>query len=137
MNRHWMSPLLSRGVAVFLLSLCAGTAAAASGPDAVTRWNDHLLAVTAPPPPALNRPNTEIIVVGAYMHIAMYDAIGSIDGDYTPFVIHVGDVHPGASREAAAIEAAYRMAIFAYPAAATPPARRSDSCECAPALCSC
>jgi len=117
MNRHWISPLLSRGVAVFLLALCAGTAAAATGPDAVTRWNDHLLVVTVPPPPALPRPNTEIIVVAAYMHIAMYDAISSIDRDYTPFVTHVTNVPGGALREAAAIEAAYRMAIYAYPTA--------------------
>jgi len=120
MNRHWISPLLSRGVAIFLLSLCAGTAAAASGPDAVTRWNDHLLVVTVPPPPApasAARPNTEIIAVAAYMHIAMYDAISSIDGNYTPFVTRVTNVPAGASREAAAIEAAYRMAIYAYPTA--------------------
>jgi hypothetical protein len=115
MNRHWTSTLISRAAAGLLLSLHAGPAAALTGPDAVTRWNDHLLAVTAPDPPAPYRPNPEIAVVAAYLHIAMYDAISSIDGDYTPFVRPVTNVPPGASREAAVIEAAYRMAICAYP----------------------
>jgi hypothetical protein len=117
MNRHWTS--VSRAVAAgFLVSLCASPAAAVTGPDAVTRWNEHLVAVTTPP--AVNRPNPEIAVVAAYMHIAMYDAISSIDGDYTPFVTRVTNVPAGASREAAAIEAAYRLAIYAYPASAFP-----------------
>jgi len=118
MNRHWTSTLISRAAAGLLLSLHAGPAAALTGPDAVTRWNDHLVAVTTPP--AVNRPNPEIAVVAAYMHIAMYDAISSIDGDYTPFVTRVPNVPPGASREAATIEAAYRMAIYAYPVASFP-----------------
>jgi hypothetical protein len=92
---------------LFFLSLGASLASALTGPDAVTRWNDHLLAVTAPDPPAPYRPNPEIAVVAAYMRIAMYDAISSIDGDYTPFVRPVTKVPPGASREAAVIEAAY------------------------------
>jgi len=119
MSRHWTS--VSRAAAaVFFLSLCASPAAAVTGPDAVTRWNEHLLAITAPDPPAPNRPNPEIAVVAAYMHIAVYDAISSIDGDFTPFVTHV-NAPPGALREAAAIEAAYQMAIYAYPLAAAPP----------------
>ena len=59
---------------------------------------------------SVNRPNPEIGVVAAYMHIAMYDAISSIDGNYIPFATHVANAPAGASREAAAIEAAYRMA---------------------------
>jgi len=112
MNRHrtWIS---RSATAVVLLSLCASPSVAVTGPDAVTRWNEHLVAVTTPP--AVNRPNPEIAVVAAYMHIAIYDAISSIDGDYTPFVTRVTNVPAGASREAAAIEAAYRMAIYAYP----------------------
>ena len=111
MNGHysWVS---RSAAAVFLLSLST-TPALATGPDAVTRWNEHLVAVTTQP--AVNRPNPEIAVVAAYMHIAIYDAISSIDGDYTPFVTRVTNVPAGASREAAAIEAAYRMAIYAYP----------------------
>ena len=114
-NRYLSSRVPRAVAAVFLLCSCA-TAAAATGPDAVTRWNDHLVTVTTPPPPAVSRPNPEIAVGAAYRHIAMYDAISSIDGDYTPFITHVTNVPAGASREAAAIEAAYRMLIYAYPA---------------------
>ena len=108
MNRHWKSRLLSGVIALFL-SLSAGAAAA----DVVTAWNDHLLAVTTAA--SANRPNGEIAVVSAYMHIAMYDAVSSIDGNYTPFVTHVANTD-GASRDAAAIEAAYRILAYAYPA---------------------
>ena len=74
MNRHrtWIS---RSATAVVLLSLCASPSVAVTGPDAVTRWNEHLVAVTTPP--AVNRPNPEIAVVAAYMHIAMYDAISA------------------------------------------------------------
>jgi len=109
-NRHGRSALPSRAAAALVLfASCAGPAAAATPADAVTRWNDHLLAVTAPPPPAASRPNPEIGAAAAYMHIAIYDAISSIDGNYTPFATRVANVPPGASREAAAIEAAYRI----------------------------
>ena len=91
----------------------------------MTAWNEHLVAVTTPP--AVNRPNPEIAVVAAYMHIAMYDAISSIDGDYTPFATRVTNVPAGASREAAAIEAAYRMAIYAYPVLDTSRRSRHNS----------
>jgi hypothetical protein len=117
MNRHRLSALASRAAAaLFLLALFAGPAAASTPPDAATRWNEHLLAVTAPPPPAASRPNTEIGAAAAYMHIAVYDAISSIDGNYTPFATRVANVPPGASREAAAIEAAYRILASLYPA---------------------
>lgn len=114
MNGHhtWVSRAAAVG---FLLSWGASPASAATGPDAVTRWNEHLVAVTTPA--AVNRPNPEIAVVAAYMHIAMYDAVSSIDGDYTPFITRVTNVPAGASREAAVIEAAYRTAVYAYPQA--------------------
>ena len=110
MKRHRKPRLLSAVIALFL-SLWAGAASA----DVVTAWNDHLLAVTAAP--SVNRPNPEIGAASAYMHIAMYDAISSIDGNYRPFATHVADAPAGASREAAAIEAAYRIVAYLYPAA--------------------
>ena len=113
MKRHRRPGLLSAVIALFL-SLSAGAASA----DVVTAWNDHLLAVTAAP--SVNRPNPEIGAASAYMHIAMYDAISSIDGKYSPFAIHVVDAPAGASREAAAIEAAYRIVAYLYPAVSFP-----------------
>jgi hypothetical protein len=108
MKRHWKPRLLSAVIAL-VLSAWAGAASA----DVVTAWNDHLLAVTTAA--AVNRPNGEIGVVSAYMHIAMYDAVSSIDGNYTPFATRVTNVPAGASREAAAIEAAYRILASVYP----------------------
>jgi hypothetical protein len=105
-------------VAAACLSLWAGTSAAATPPDAVTNWNDHLLAVTTAP--AVNRPNAEVGVAAAYMHIAIYDAISSIDGNYTPFATRVANPPAGASRQAAAIEAAYRILAYLYPTATFP-----------------
>src|SRR4249920_3884385 len=112
-KRHWKTRLLSAVIALFP-SAWAGAASA----DVVTAWNDHLLAVTTAA--SVNRPNPEIAAASAYMHIAMYDAISSIDGNYTPFATHVGNAPAGASREAAAIEAAYRIAAYLYPMATFP-----------------
>jgi hypothetical protein len=114
LKRHWKSSLLSGLIALFL-SLSAG----ASTPDAVTMWNDHLLVVTTIPA-NVSRPNPEIGAVSAYMHIAMYDAVSSIDGSYTPFITHVPNVPAGADPKAAAIEAAYRILAYAYPAPVFP-----------------
>jgi len=95
-----------------LLGLFAGTAAA----DAVTDWNGVVVGVT------INggRSNPETAIAAAYMHIAIYDAIASIDGRYTPFATLVANAPAGASREAAAAEAAYRILVYLYPAAAWP-----------------
>ena len=95
-----------------LLGLFAGTAAA----DAVTDWNNVVVDVTI----TGGRPNAETSTAAAYMHIAIYDAIASIDGTYTPFATHVANAPAGASREAAAAEAAYRILVYLYPAAAWP-----------------
>lgn len=105
-------------IAAALLSLVVGVAAAATPPDAVTKWNDHLLSVTTTP--AVNRPNTEIAAAAAYMHIAMYDAVSSIDGNFVPFATHVANIPAGALRDAAAIEAAYRILAALYPVATFP-----------------
>ena len=110
--------LLTLVIAAAFLSLGADPTAASTPPDAVTKWNDHLLAVTTAP--AVNRPNAEIAAAAAYMHIAMYDAISSMDGNYVPFATLVANVPAGASREAAAIEAAYRILAFLYPSATFP-----------------
>ncbi len=95
-----------------LLWLCAGTAAA----DAITDWNNVVISVTI----AGGRPNPETAAASTYMHIAIYDAISSIDGRYTPFATHVTNAPAGASREAAAAEAAYRILAYLYPAATFP-----------------
>jgi len=107
MNRYRVA------VSISLLLLCSGTASAA---DAVAYWNDKVIGVTI----AGGRSNPETGVAAAYMHIAIYDAISSIDGRFTPFLTRVANVPPGASPEAAAAEAAYRILANLYPAASFP-----------------
>lgn len=54
----------------------------------------------------------------AYVHIAIYDAVNSIEGGYTMFAVSASNVPQGASAEAATVEAAYRILRFLYPAQA-------------------
>jgi hypothetical protein len=54
----------------------------------------------------------------AYMHIAIYDSVNAIEGGYTVFAISPSNVPPGASTEAATVEAAYRVLKSLYPAQA-------------------
>ena len=111
-------------IAMAFLGLYAGTAPA----DAVTDWNNVVIGVT------INggRSNPETGIAAAYMHIAIYDAIASIDGRYTPFATLVANAPGGASREAAAAEAAYRILIYLYPAATWPPSRPSEDLAARP-----
>jgi hypothetical protein len=81
--------------------------------DAVTDWNNVVVTVTIGASPS--RPNPETAIAAAYMHIAIYDAIASIDGQYTPFATLVPNAPGGASREAAAAQAAYEILVYLYP----------------------
>ncbi len=54
----------------------------------------------------------------AYMHIAIYDAVNAIEGGYTVFAVSPSHVPPGASAEAATVEAAYRILRHLFPAQA-------------------
>jgi hypothetical protein len=54
----------------------------------------------------------------AYMHIAIYDAVNAIEGGYTVFAVRPSNVPPGASAEAATVQAAYRILRYLYPAQA-------------------
>jgi hypothetical protein len=100
------------GITIALVWLCAGTAAA----DAVTDWNNVVVGVTI----SGGRSNPETGIAAAYMHIAIYDAITSIDGRYSPFATLVANAPAGASKEAAAAQAAYEILAYLYPAATWP-----------------
>jgi hypothetical protein len=80
--------------------------------DKVTDWN--LIATTADT--NINRTNNALIGMDlAYMHIAVYDAVNAIDGRYSVFAVRPGNVPAGASQDAAAVEAAYRVIRFMIP----------------------
>jgi hypothetical protein len=85
-----------------------------SGEDVILRWN-RVLTETIRTPGA--HPSATIFPVRSYamMHAAMFDAVNSIDGTYTPYLTDV----PGsknASIEAAAAQAAHDVLAGLYPA---------------------
>jgi hypothetical protein len=99
---------------VGLLVVFAGTIAMSANPalaqppNVVIQWNQLLQTLFGPAPgPALR--------ALPMMHIAMFDAINSIEHAYTPYRVHVAGSH-GASAEAAAAQAARDVLAALYPA---------------------
>jgi hypothetical protein len=88
-------------------TMAAGTARA----DEVTDWNQTMLRaalVGSTSPPVTSR-------VAAIVQAAVFDAVNGIARRYTP--IHVAPAGPaGASRDAAAVQAAYATLVQLYPA---------------------
>jgi len=83
-----------------------------AGENVILQWNRVLMQTVATPG---QHPAT-IMPVRSYaiMHAAMFDAVNSIDGSYTPYLIEV----PGtkqASKEAAAAQAAHDVLAALYP----------------------
>lgn len=79
---------------------CVGLAQPTSA-DAIADWNEkaltHVLGRNLPPPPAER--------IMAMVHLAMFDAVNSIERQYRPYLVEL-PASPGASREAAAAAAA-------------------------------
>jgi len=94
-------------LAFVVIALVGGTAWA----DEITDWNQTMLRaalVAGTSPPATSR-------VAAIVQAAVFDAVNGIARRYTP--IHVEPAGPaGASREAAAVQAAYATLVQLYPA---------------------
>jgi hypothetical protein len=87
------------------------------GEEVILQWN-RVLTETIRTPGA--HPSATIFPVRSYamMHAAMFDAVNSVDGGYTPYLTDV----PGsknASAEAAAAQAAHDVLVGLYPARAT------------------
>ena len=108
-----MKPYLRPLVAWSLLAIC-GSALASSAPertDEVSSWNQMLFRV------GLVGGTSPIVMsrVAAIVEASVFDAVNGIDGRYTP--IHVPPGAPaGASRDAAAVQAAYATLVSLYPA---------------------
>jgi hypothetical protein len=79
--------------------------------DVVIQWNSILLnaiqlAQTAPPLGARNQ---------AIVHAAVYDAVNAIDRSYKPYLANISASEAaGASKEAAAVEAAYQTLVTVF-----------------------
>src|ERR1700722_7297863 len=102
----------SFGVCMLMATLLFGPAVAKA--DAVLDWN--LIAVNTavangqnPFPQARN---------AAIVQLAVFEAVNAITGDYRPYLGNIVAPH-GASADAAAIEAAYRVLSTYFPASAS------------------
>ncbi len=85
---------------------------AVANEDVILRWNRVLMETVSTPG---QHPST-IMPVRSYaiMHAAMFDAINSIDGTYTPYLVDAGGTKH-ASKEAAAAKAARDVLTALYP----------------------
>src|SRR5262245_55911519 len=89
-----------------LLAVLSVTARA----DVITDWNEKVVAagVKAGHPTAMQTRNAAIL------HLAMFDAVNSIDRRYTPYRVQA-TAPAGTSREAAATAAAHYVMVCLYP----------------------
>ncbi len=88
----------------------AGAFAASAPADEITNWNQMLFRA------GLVGGTTPLVItrVAAIVEAAVFDAVNGIDRRYTP--IHVLPAGPaGASRDAAAVQAAYATLVQLYP----------------------
>jgi hypothetical protein len=87
------------------------------GPNVVSRWHDVAGLVTAAPAsptgatPEERRGGPDM----ATIQLAVYDAVIAIAGGYKPYAVMPGAPTAGASMEAAANEAAYRVLLGLFP----------------------
>jgi PAP2 superfamily len=95
---------------LFALSLILNAVCAAQ--DAVTEWN--LNAEKAVLASAISSNSVSTARVYVLMHAAIFDAVNGIDRRYTPYHVDI-PAPPGASRRAAAIEAAYTTLVALFP----------------------
>ena len=99
---------------IFVALTGLGTAA---GQNPVTDWNN--IAITAAvaanqttSPGSFNQPSSMMYL--AYVHLAVFDAVNAIDHRYHSYGPDI-TAPSSASKEAATVEAAYRMCLYLFP----------------------
>ena len=99
--------------AALALVFAAVIQVASARADVITDWNE--IGNTAA---VINsgKPAAASVIDLTYMHAAMYDAVNAVDGRYTPYAVRVKNVPAGASKEAAAVAAAYTVLRAVLPA---------------------
>jgi len=96
-------------VATTILSQASAVRVSAQTPNVVIQWNQTLQTLFVGTGPGIH------LRALPMMHIAMFDAINSIEDAYTPYLVHVKGSH-GASADAAAATAARDVLAALYPA---------------------
>src|ERR1700751_5847782 len=79
----------------------------------VVEWNRILLEIVRPP--GAQAPTIHPTRSFAMMHAAIYDAVNAIDRQHQPYLVHLENVSPGASQDAAANAAAHSVLLALYP----------------------
>jgi len=85
----------------------------ASTPNAVIEWNRTLLQIVRTPgaqPPTIHSTRNFAI-----LHIAIFEAVNSIDKDFKPYAVRLSHVSRRASPQAAADQAAHDVLVALYP----------------------
>lgn len=121
-----MPSIVATTFAVAVLGACGGSddevvpvTISVTGPNVVSQWNE-IAATTINSPaaatgtPEEQRPNYSVDL--ATVHIAIYDAVIAIAGTHRPYAITPTVPTAGASQEAAAATAAYRVLLGLFPA---------------------
>ena len=103
----------ARSLGLFMLAATLVVGSAAAKADAVLEWNE--IAVNTAIANGQN-PFSQARY-GAIVQLAVFEAVNSITGDYRPYLGTIVAPH-GASPDAAAIEAAYRVLSTYFPASA-------------------
>jgi hypothetical protein len=110
-NMKWISKpqgSLIAGLLLLVVLLSAGTAYTNPAMDPVLEWNTIMRTTVATDNPLLQTHS------GAMMHLAVFEAVNTIVGDYKPYLGTI-EAPAGASPEAAAIAAAHRTLVSLYP----------------------
>jgi hypothetical protein len=95
-----------------LAALAVPGRARAQGAETVIEWNRIVLTTIATP--GALPPTVFFIRPLAVMHVAVFDALNSIDFQYTPYATRA-DVAAGASPDAAAAQAAHDVLVELFP----------------------
>src|SRR5829696_5377558 len=101
--------LLAIIVATTIVLQASALRTSAQAPNVVIQWNQTLQSLFVGTGPGIH------LRALPMMHIAMFDAINSIEDTYTPYLVHVKGSH-GASADAAAATAARDVLAALYPA---------------------
>jgi hypothetical protein len=104
--------VICAGVAATLAWLTPIAHANREDPEVVVEWN-QILQDTVPATAGILTPR-----YFAMLHVAMFDAVNSIEGDHTKYRVRVG-ASRGASEEAAAAQAAHDILVALIPANAS------------------
>ena len=97
------------GVCMLMATLLFGPSVAKA--DAVLDWNLIAVSTTNPSGPFVQARSVAIV------QLAVFEAVNAITGDYRPYLGNIVAPH-GASADAAAIQAAYRVLSTYFPASA-------------------